>query len=558
MCHVQSQTRNARKALVGLTVLLAMLFGFLAFNVYVKDKSWKPGLGLDLAGGEEIILTPDLADGAAAPDLATLQEAVKVMRNRVDGSGVAEAEITIQGGKHIIVSLPGTPEPKLLELVKTAAQLQFRPVLYVDAPNATALPTSLDVDPLASIADNTNSSLVFITPAVRAAWAALDCTDPEQQAAQGMGDYNGGYVTCAKNIIDDGTASWEKLIMGPVEMTGSDISRAISVAATNSQGNSAGGGYEVDMEFTNGGQGRFGDITRRLTSLYNADQSDANVRYQFAMVLDGVVISHPTVREPITQGRAKISRGNGMTKLETETLADQLKYGALPIDFKVSGDSTVSASVGADQLQKGLLAGIIGLILVAIYSLLQYRALAFVTIGSLIIAGTLTYGVIGLFSNILGYRLSLAGVTGLVVSIGITADSFIVYFERVRDELREGRSLQAAVDHGWSRARRTIFASDAVSGLAALVLYMTSVGSVRGFAFTLGLTTIIDLIVVTRFTHPILILLARTKFFGGGHQWSGLDPRTLGVGMTYKGRGRVDTAQPTLAERKAAIQRGEL
>ena len=207
--------------------------------------------------------------------------------------------------------------------------------------------------------------------------------------------------------------------------------------------------------------------------------------------------------------------------------------------LEVQSEQAISATMGKSQLEHGLLAGLIGLILVVIYTLFQYRALAAVTIGSLVVAGGTTFVIIDLLSWGMGYRLSLAGVAGLIVSIGITADSFIVYFERVKDELREGRSLVAAVEHGWARARRTILASDAVSFLAALVLYMLAVGSVRGFAFTLGLTTLIDLVVVFMFTHPTLGFLARTKFFGDGHRFSGLDPRQLGRDAIYKGRGRV-------------------
>ena len=259
-----------------------------------------------------------------------------------------------------------------------------------------------------------------------------------------------------------------------------------------------------------------------------------------------------------------------------EELANQLKFGAIPLDLTLQTKNTVSPSLGAEQLQKGLIAGAIGLLLVVIYTIFQYRALAAVTIGSLAIAGVIVYGMIALLSWGIGYRLSLAGVAGLIIAIGITADSFIVYFERVKDELREGRSLQASIDHAWKRARRTILASDAVSFLAAVVLYMLAIGSVRGFAFTLGLTTLVDVLVVILFTHPVLVLLSRTKFFGEGHRFSGLDPRQLGRSAMYKGRGRAVGASSdapsapgvpgepgeasglTLAERKAAAAKGEV
>jgi preprotein translocase subunit SecD len=240
-------------------------------------------------------------------------------------------------------------------------------------------------------------------------------------------------------------------------------------------------------------------------------------------------------------------------------LANQLRFGALPLSFTVESTEQISALLGSEQLRKGLLAGLIGLALVVGYSLLQYRALGLVTVASLIVAGGLTYLAITLLSWIYGYRLSLPGVTGLIVAIGITADSFIVYFERIRDEVREGRSLVAAVETGWSRARRTIIASDAINLLASVVLYLLAVGGVRGFAFTLGLTTILDLVVVMLFTHPVVSMLARTRFFGGGHRLSGFDAKHLGRAPAYAGRGRVRGSgeRMTIAERRAAAEQAD-
>jgi len=262
------------------------------------------------------------------------------------------------------------------------------------------------------------------------------------------------------------------------------------------------------------------------------------------MVLDRLVVEAPSVSEVIPNGQAQIT--GSLTRSSAATLANQLNFGALPLTFTVQSENQVSATLGTEQLQKGLLAGLIGLVLVVAYSLLQYRALGFVTVASLALAAVISYGVITLLSWTQGYRLSLPGVAGLIVAIGITADSFIVYFERVRDELRDGRTLVGAVDKGWNRARRTILASDAVNFLAATVLYVLAVGGVRGFAFTLGLTTLIDLLIVFTFTHPVMMLLAKTSFFGDGHPASGLDPRRLGVrGARYVGRGRVVTAGVT-------------
>lgn len=544
--------RKARRALLGLLVLLMSLGGLLAYGVYVKGKSWTPGLALDLAGGVEIILKPVSTTGDPITE-EVLNEAVAVMRKRIDGSGVAEAEITTLGIDNIMVSLPGTPSQDSIDLVTEAAQLQFRPVLYVDPTgSSTDLPLSLSpvYDDFASITDKTASSYDSITASVREEWAQVDCSVEGGHVAGEIGDPDEAFVACT-----DGSdpTNVTKYLLGPVELFGNDIAVANAGPSVNQAGNVV-GGYEVRLEFTSDGAAVFEEVTGRLSSL-----ALASPRNQFAMVLDGEVISAPVAQEKIGGGSARISRGDPpMLADEANGLATKLKYGALPLSFEFQSRNVVEATLGADQLRKGMLAGAIGLILVVLYSLLQYRALALVTIGSLIIAAALTMGTIGVMSHLIGYRLSLAGVTGLIVAIGVTADSFIVYFERVRDELRDGRSLPSAVEHGWTRARKTIFASDTVSLLAAVALYMTAVGNVRGFAFTLGLTTVIDLIVVVRFTHPVLVLLSATKFFGGGHRLSGLDPRLFGRGAAYKGRGRVEVGSLTIAQRKAGVKSGEV
>lgn len=263
-----------------------------------------------------------------------------------------------------------------------------------------------------------------------------------------------------------------------------------------------------------------------------------------ATVLDGEVLIAPGFNEPIPNGQASVT--GGFTIQEARDLARSLKFGALPISFDLDGRSTISPTLGSEQLRYGLWAGLIGLVLVVLYSLAQYRVLGLVTVGSMLLAALLTYLAIALLGWTSNYRLDMAGITGLIVAIGVTADSFIVYFERIRDELRDGRSLRSAVDTAWSRARRTIFAADGVNFLAAAVLYLLASSGVRGFAFTLGLTTLIDLLVVVMFTHPLVTLLAQRKFFADGHPASGLDPSTLGPGTTrYVGRGQFRPAPGT-------------
>jgi preprotein translocase subunit SecD len=232
------------------------------------------------------------------------------------------------------------------------------------------------------------------------------------------------------------------------------------------------------------------------------------------------------VNEAIVGGKAEIT-GN-FTKDQAQSLANVLKFGALPLTFDIGERQTVSPTLGADQLHAGLLAGALGLVLVVVYLLIYYRALALGAVASLVIAGALTYASVVILGETLNLTLTLAGVAGLIVAIGITADAFIVYFERIRDEVREGRTIRAALEAGWVRARRTIIAADLISLIAATVLWILSVGGVRGFAFTLGLTTVIDLLVVFLFTKPLITLLARTKFFSSGHPMSGLSPKRFG------------------------------
>ncbi|WP_240666267.1 protein translocase subunit SecD [Oerskovia turbata] len=504
-----------------LAVLILALFASIFAGTKWSDASTTPGLALDLEGGTQIILTPIASEGEVTDE--TITQAINVIRQRVDSSGVSEAEITSQG-KNIVVGLPGTPSDETLDLVRKSAQMRFRPVLTVGAPTPveSETPAEAPTEPETPVVPANPSDLAQITPAIQAEFDALDCTAPTNLTG-GLGDDpDAPLVTCA----DDGTA---KYILGPVEIEGTEIANASSGMGTTAQGVST-GQWVVNLEFNNAGTEAFRDTTTRLVSLPAPQNA-------FALVLDGLVISAPTANDAITDGKAEIS--GSFTRESAALLANQLNFGSLPLTFEVQSEQQISATLGSEQLEKGLIAGAIGLLLVVVYSLFQYRALGMVTVASLGIAAVLTFGVILLLSWTIGYRLSLPGVAGIIVAIGITADSFIVYFERIRDELRDGRTLNSAVEKGWDRARRTILASDAVNFLAAVVLYFLAVGGVRGFAFTLGLTTLIDLVVVFMFTHPVMQLLAKTKFFANGHPASGLDPRRLGATARYAGRGRV-------------------
>jgi preprotein translocase subunit SecD len=330
-----------------------------------------------------------------------------------------------------------------------------------------------------------------------------------------------------------------KYVLDVAKVLGTNLTKVAAVLNQQSV-------WVVNFNLDGKGQKAFGDLTSQMVSKYFNTQTGqaTSVLDQFAIVLDGKVVSAPQVTSAITTGSGEITGpGGSFTHGQATKLTNVLKYGAVPLAFLKQSTQSISPQLGASQLRAGLIAAAIGLLLVVIYSILYYRGLAIVSVFSLATAALLSWLAVILLSKYQGFTLSLAGVAGLIVAIGITADSFVVYFERLRDEVREGRSLRAAVERGWQRARRTILVSDTVSFLAALLLYIIAIGDVRGFAFTLGLTTLIDVVVVFLFTKPMVTLLARTKFFGRGHKWSGLDPARLGSKSPWRGS-RAATARP--------------
>jgi preprotein translocase subunit SecD len=556
--------RRAIRSLIWLLVIIAALAGVNTFGHFARGADFVPELGLDLQGGTAITLAPKLVEGTGTITDAERDQAVGVIRTRINDKGVSEAQITPEGSSNILVQIPGPVDKDTVDRITAPSRMTFRPVLQADSPSTaqigdgttTATPTptqspTLVATPSAKPTDASDPN--WVTPALTYSYENDSCEVLKERASTAKDDQP--VVTCT-------TDNSEKYILGPVELSGTDISSASSGVQTTQQGAST-GVWAVNIKFNGDGTKTFADVTTRLFAYGTSD-----VRNRFAIVLDGGVITAPTTNAVIANGEPQIS--GSFTETSAKALADKLNSGSLPISFTVLNQYAVSATLGTTQLLAGLLAGLIGLILVVIYSLVQYRALAMVTVGSLALSALLTYGVVLFLSWYAGYRLSLAGVAGLVVAIGITADSFIVYFERIRDELRDGRALESAVEAGWSRAIRTILASDAVNFLAAAVLYVLAVGNVRGFALTLGLTTILDVVVVVLFTHPIMRLLARLKFFGEGHSFSGLDPRALGA--VYRGRAQFrapvavakrDTGasreaarRQTIAERKAAESSG--
>jgi preprotein translocase subunit SecD len=555
----------------------------------------KPRLGIDLAGGTSVTLQASSSDPKAV-NPANMAIAAGIMRDRVNGTGVTEATVQVQGNNEIVVNAPkGTSSTQLANELAQTAKLYFRPVLAEQQQiNAASLPKSsaspsassaggakpsgsaspsasasgkpqatgsgaaaspsasktqgdavsqnLKASSSASASAHASSSAAAagtpkaaatpsaaptsgtvsgqlggtVPAALQQKFNAVDCTTEQGRlAAQNAANsaHEGDQVIACSTSADS-SGAWTKYALDKVAVDGTSITKAQANLSTQT------GQWEVDLSFNSHGSGQFTNITTQLAK----NQTPAN---QFAIQLDGLVQSSPYVSNPITGGQATIS--GSFDQASASQLANVLSYGSLPLDFKSLEIVTVSPELGGSQLDAGLIAGLIGLILVVLYSLAYYRGLGLVAVASLLVSAILTWSLMSLLGGAIGFALNLPAVCGAIVAIGITADSFVVYFERVRDELREGATLRPAVRNAWPRARRTILVSDFVSFLAAAVLYFFTVGKVQGFAFTLGLTTLLDVVVVFLFTKPLMTLLARRKFFASGHPWSGLSPERLGV-----------------------------
>ena len=630
-------------------------FGALVAGTMRHKASLTPGLALDLEGGTQIILTPTTSDGSAISD-EDVEQAIEVIRQRVDASGVSEAQISRQGGQNIVVSLPGKPSQATLELVRTSAVMYFRPVLRIlpgsaqqaakniasqnpsgaatsaptgqptaqaeaqpdsgasgeatqaaedsagteegssesDQPTATPAPSAqptaqstaqprtpeeiakqladvnqdgvISSDPLPATSKD-NSSDSWITEKLLYDGYMTDCSDPKNLTGQTQ-DPKVAVISCSK---DAGSQQHGAYILGPADITGTELKSANSGLETDSRGQTT-NKWVVSLAFNPDGTKKFSELSKRLLAYrdqasaagaqgaQNPQAQNNQDKAQFAIVLDGLTIMasgfNQDVHSPITDGRVQIT-GN-FNQNQANTLANQLSFGSLPLSFTVQSEQQISATLGTEQLRNGLIAGLIGFGLIILYLAWQYRGLAVVAVASLAVAAAGTYLVIAALSATMGYRLSLAGVAGLIISIGITVDSFIIYFERVRDEVRQGRTLRTAIDEGWKHARRTILVSDAVNLVAAIVLYFLAVGGVQGFAFTLGVTTCVDLAIIIFFTHPFMEWIIHFRFFGEGHRLSGLDPEHLGATSSTYGKGReavADRVAGSLARRKAEARR---
>ena len=547
----KQSNRTGAQVHVGRSLLvMALILVALAVWAFFPGQSHSPRLGLDLRGGTQVILIPRATQEGQAITDQQLQQTVSIIRQRVDGIGVAEAEVTVQGSGDnaaIVVAVPDVSQERLVELVGRTALLDFRPVWSVGAPGPTtpiddtaATPSpspsasgspseaspsaSASASPSATAnpspspgAPTQGAEIVQApdnTPEFTAQVDALDCLKPENQAGGSPDDPVQWLGTCDQ----DGIA---KYTLQPAFIRGTNVTGAS--AQLPQQGV---GGWVVSLNFDSEGASALSKASQDLYSLPDCQPGGASPCNAFAIVLDGVVVSAPRFNEPILGGQAQIE-GN-FTAQEAQDLANVLSYGALPVNLDVAEVTTISPTLGNDQLRAGLIAGALGLVLVVLFLLVYYRALGFVAALSLGVAGLMLYLLIIALGNAIGFTLTLAGVAGIIVAIGITADSFIIYFERIRDEIREGRTLRQATDAGWIRARRTILAADFVSLLGAIVLYILSVGSVRGFAFALGLTTIVDVVVAFLFTRPVVVLFGRSSWMQKGSWLTGLDPRRLG------------------------------
>jgi len=570
----------------------------------------KPHLAIDLAGGTSAVFTASPAPGSNSIPPGAMGTAVTIMSERVNAFGVSEAQVSQQGSNTIQVEIPGHNSQTLVDQVGKMALLYFRPVIQSAAASAMAstspspsasggaspsasssakastsaapktsasasakasgqaekLTTLKDAagssaSPAAS-ASSTAKASASATPSASssansaasaseskaaATFATLNCANKTaaNAAAKAAADaLPSDYVaTCDKDNV-------AKYLLGPSEVAGTDVKSASATPVM--AGQTVTSNWQINLNFNAKGTSEFATATQQLYQQYTSQSGSG----QFAIVLDGVVESAPAVNQgAITGGQAQIT--GTFSQTDADNLATVLNYGALPLRFDVSQVSIVSPTLGGHELSGGLLAGAVGLGLVFLYVIFYYRGLASIAISSLFVAALLTYSSAVLLGPLMGFTLSLAGVAGLIVAIGITADSFVVFFERLRDEVREGRTLRTAVEHGWTRARRTIIASDFVSFLASAVLYLMSIGSVKGFAFTLGLTTVIDIVVVFLFTKPLITLAARSEFFGGGHKWSGLDPERLGgTRTTFRPSATTGAGgrRMTIAERRKAAE----
>jgi preprotein translocase subunit SecD len=502
--------------------------------VFATDTT--PQLGLDLQGGISVVLAPK--EGFSAPS-DTLGQAVNIIRNRVDSLGVAEPEISRQGN-NIIIDLPGVKDrDKALRIVGQTAELRFRPVLQTLPAENVAVTTTTTTVPTATTAPGATTTTAaggtttttapgatsttvqrgVVAPQATTSTASTATTATTVPAATPPAESTTtttvapltGVVKTTEDVADqevvlpirDGSAEAgaARLRLGPALMTGADVKTASAVFQS-------GQGWVVNLSFTGEGFGKFNDLAAKY------------VGQQIAIVLDGVVQSYPVIRDAkFDSNNVEIS--GDFKEREAKDLALVLKYGALPVPLERQTVQDVSPSLGKEQLRSGIVAGLLGLALVAIYMLVYYRMLGLVIWAGLLLAAGALYVLTCWLGSSIGLTLTLSGVTGIIVSVGITVDSYVVYFERLKDEVRSGKTIRSSLDRGFSRSFRTILAADIVSLIGAALLYLLAIGSVRGFAFFLGISVLLDLFVAYFFMHPLVSIIGRKPAFTKA-RWLGI------------------------------------
>ena len=590
-------TLRVGRYLLTLLGIVAVIYGL----VFLPGNRHSPKLGLDLVGGKQVVFQAKTENGKA-PSKSAMSQARQIMEDRVNGSGVANAEVVVQGGNEIAVSIPGKNSTDIAKLGE-AAQLNFRPVVMAPVawtkpaatststpsttpsttpsstgtpsttpstsnspnndqarplnapttsasstpkttptPTATPPPTATTTPPPAPKTADPLKGMTFPVPLDDTAFNKLTTAQQQELQARlatfncasdqpdGVPQRQQAFISCDSSDNDTATMVF---LLGKVIVPGTEISSA-SANAPDLSGNGGSAEWTVSLNLKSSGSRAWGSYTGKHNTggqdlpagaLESCGPSGSPCADFVAFTLDGAVVSSPYNRDTINGGATQIS--GSFNETSANLLARELKYGALPLSFTPLTNSDVSATLGSAQLKAGLLAGGIGLILVVLYSLIYYRGLGLVTIASLLVSGILTFGCLVILGREISFTLTLAGIAGFIVAVGITADSFVVFFERIKDEVHEGRSMRVAVPRAWVRARRTILSADTVSFLAAAVLYYFAAGDVKGFAFTLGLSTIIDLVVVFLFTHPMVSLLSRSAMFGS--------PRFTGLNAVRSG-----------------------
>jgi len=522
----RAQRRQRRNLLISVLVVVAIAVGSFAAVFAAK---WSPRLGLDLAGGVSVVYT---AEGHNVSQ-SDLNETVNVLNLRVDGLGVSGAQVQTTGKNQISVSIPGvTNAQQVLSEIGQTARMYFRPVLCFAYPEgvpkgskATTLPRGIGTIPACTASSELTQANLAVTPNNSPQGYSSNNVAPDSQyiAYPSTSVEKPGYATSTvllPGLAASGSSNGgERYVLGPAQMTGHSIA---SATATQDQT----GAWVVDYSLTGPGSSLWDKVAQE------------NFHQLLGIELDGVVYSAPIIQPTQSSftsfdGKGEIS--GSLTQSDAQNLAQAMNFGALPVSLKAATSETVSATLGHSALVAGLGAGIAGLILVLLYVLLYYRALGLVVISGLVLTAMILWAIISALGHTsVAPSFDLAGITGLIVSIGITVDSYIVYFERLKDETRSGRSVRTSVDRGFKSAWRTVWAADFVSLLAAIVLYFVAVGNVKGFAFFLGLSTIMDMAVTWFYTRPLVILLGQSPRLQGSGTFSiatglGAGPQAQGL-----------------------------